>query len=618
MENPTNTNPPNPKPNIILITVDQLRFPMHFPPHIADANVFIKQYMPRLWETLWMNGVKFSNHYTAASDCTAGRATIYTGLYAYQTYSMLTLITYPPAQPEQPVLNGAFPTIGKLMMESGYDTPYYGKWHLSYDASDLSGYGFTSGTPPQDYVGYPGQGLHDDPKIALDAADWITKRVKSGNQKPFFLAVNFVNPHDKQWFWGAMQGNKFNDVYYRNLPGETPPQTGNPPAPYTDIIPENNPPQNGYSTNIRQATNWESEDELSHKPSAQTLIREVFQYQNGGIWEEDKTTSYTAVTNPPGFYYAETPIHKGKHKAIAPDNTSSPYWTRALDSYIQCMGLVDQEIGHFIDLIPDSVKSNCIFVFTADHGEYASSHGLQGKGGTVYEEGIRVPLVVYDRSGRYNNAPLQYRNQLTSSVDLLPMIVSMGNDGTRSWMTDDYEQMYGNRWDLLKILTDPAADGRTFALHTTDEFIPIEYNYLNAPLHVIGLIKMDGDVKQKLGVYTRWEPYIEGQSQAIVLNDELTQLEFYNHDNDANEMISDPDSLEAKAALDDLFGGVSEILPLLSSELQQPLPAAYQGAQEDAYEELRKYMRLADAEAGLKNADSKEDPELRLMHAWSL
>ena len=42
MENTTNTNAPNQpnvtKPNIILITVDQLRFPMHFPAGINSAD----------------------------------------------------------------------------------------------------------------------------------------------------------------------------------------------------------------------------------------------------------------------------------------------------------------------------------------------------------------------------------------------------------------------------------------------------------------------------------------------------------------------------------------------------------------------------------------------------
>src|SRR5262245_66048746 len=94
MENPTNTSAPI-KPNIFLITVDQLRFPMHFQSlGIASANDFFKQFMPNFHKFIWTKGVKFPNYYTAASDCTAARATIHTGLYAYQTYSMLSLTTY--------------------------------------------------------------------------------------------------------------------------------------------------------------------------------------------------------------------------------------------------------------------------------------------------------------------------------------------------------------------------------------------------------------------------------------------------------------------------------------------------------------------------------------------
>jgi uncharacterized sulfatase len=95
MENPTNTHTSAPKPNIILITVDQMRFPMHFPEDAPNAETFVEKYMPNLHTYLWKDGVKFSDFYTAASDCTAARATIHTGLHAYQTYSMETLITYP-------------------------------------------------------------------------------------------------------------------------------------------------------------------------------------------------------------------------------------------------------------------------------------------------------------------------------------------------------------------------------------------------------------------------------------------------------------------------------------------------------------------------------------------
>ena len=115
MENPTNTTPPN-RPNIIMITVDQLRFPMNFEKlsylGINNADDFISQYMPNLYNYLWNPGVRFSNYYTAASDCTAARATIHTGLYAYQTYSMLTLITYPdPSNPLQPILQPLQPSL---------------------------------------------------------------------------------------------------------------------------------------------------------------------------------------------------------------------------------------------------------------------------------------------------------------------------------------------------------------------------------------------------------------------------------------------------------------------------------------------------------------------------
>ncbi len=51
------------------------------------------------------------------------------------------------------------------------------------------------------------------------------------------------------------------------------------------------------------------------------------------------------------------------------------------------------------------VAANTVVVFTSDHGEYGASHGLRGKGGGVYEEAIRVPLIVKDLRGRLNAAP---------------------------------------------------------------------------------------------------------------------------------------------------------------------------------------------------------------------
>ena len=626
---PTPKHPQGVQPNIIMIMVDQMRFPMHFPPNIGTPDEFIEKYMPNLFKYIWSKGVKFSNHYIAASDCTAGRATIYTGLYAYQTYLMLTLITFPePPKGEpgevldegseqkgllQPQLQSAFPTIGHLLRQAGYDTPYFGKWHLSYHTNDLERYGFESHVPPQDLPGLYGQGLEWDDTIAGDAANWVNERVASNNQDPFFLSVNFVNPHDKQFFWGGTEVDDFNTIY-QTLSEKSAQSYKLPPTP------EDAPPSNGYPSDVREFLNWESQSQLDPKPGAQTILKEVFQYQMGGIYQEDEANSYTPVPElePKSYWTAPTKLQQDKHKAIAPFE----YWSKALDSYIQIMHMVDESLGKFMASLPEETRDNSVFIFTSDHGEYASSHGLQGKGGTIYEEGILVPFVVADPTGHFTSSNEQYRTQLTSSVDFLPMIVSMGHGGSNEWMQEDpnYRQMYGSRLDLLSILRDANAPGRQYVLHTTDEFVPSGVNFLEAPLHVIGTIFQDQEgKKQKLGVYTLWDPFAPDQSQAVVVKSEderVTQMEYYDHSTSggAQELESTPASQKAQDAITRYWGAYPDGPSLVLDELQAPLPVAYyQEAQQKAYRRLQAYMQILNAasQQGQTEEGEKAAPGVR-------
>lgn len=641
MENPTDTIVN--KPNIVLITVDQLRFPMHFLSlkdklgnTIATADKFVEEFMPHLWEHLWSPGAKFSNYYTAASDCTAARATIHTGLYAYQTYSMLTLITYPPNRPTQPVLKDEFPTIGKLMRDAGYSTPYFGKWHLSYDVADIEHYGYTSFTPNQDYAGYAGEGQATDDAPAYQAAHWVNDYVRNVKSKqasnpayvpqPFFLTLNFVNPHDKQWFWGAMEADKFYGVYntvQQTYPNEVP------PGPYVNVFPQNEPPSR-YPAEIDVAIpNFQLQDALDLKPKAQSVVKEVFQYQMGGIYEVDEKSKYTFVPQPAGFAYANAPAHPPNHKAIAPQ----PYWSRALDSYLQLMTMVDRSLGNFMKSLSPETRNNTIFIFTSDHGEYGSSHGLQGKGGTVYDEGIRVPLIVRDsRPNSYVVSPQTERKQLTSSVDVLPMIVTMGN-GSPAWMEgadNPYHELYGDRCKLLNILGSVSAAGRPYALHSTDEFVPDIYNFNGAPLHVIGLIQLvnpndPSAGKTKLGVYTDWQAYAVSPHKATVINpltlvpppprstEFYSQAQYVGGTQEPLERESTHNSPQATNAVAYLFN------TLLPTELQKPLPVAYQEAQKAAYKKLVEYMAEVNAMASSSTETSAAPEELKALaaRAWA-
>jgi uncharacterized sulfatase len=359
-----------------------------------------------------------------------------------------------------------------------------------------------------------------------------------------------VNPHDKQFFWGGTEAHEFSAIYEKL--GEQP------YAPYnTQVVEEANPPRLGY----RLPANWETSEQLSRTPKLHMVCKELFDYITGGIWDKER------------FGSEPTPVAKGMHKAVAP----ASYWMRALDMYTGVMTDVDTQIGQLVENIPPELVANTVIVFTSDHGEYASSHGMQGKGFTVYEEGIRLPLVVVDPSGRFTRHEERPRAQLAASVDLLPLLVSLG-DGGDGWMADsaDYRQLYGRRANLLRVLRDPDAPGRDHVVHATDEVIPVTLNYLHAPDHVVGLRTANG----KLGLYRHWKP---GSVDAVAQGQEVEYYDYATEGGRQETTVSPapPGLLQAL---------VNDIIP---SELRAPLPQAYEDAQQSAAQAYVRYVEAA-------------------------
>ena len=477
----------------------------------------------------------------------------------------------------QPPLNKEYPTYGRLLRDAGYKTPYAGKWHVSIERdTGLQVYGFDALVTPdptgsnlQGTVGNEREGYLNDRHIASGAISWL-KSDAAQDGRPWCLTVSFVNPHDKEFFWAGTEFQPYNAMF----PSDGPYQ---PFTYYSQVIndqkheplvdyhlnPLKDPPNTyGYPA---VPPNWETPaDMVAHnKPAAQTMNQLFQQAVWGGIAYDPAQTTFTLAP------YPIAPVEGSKPYGVA----SAPYsyWQRSLDSYTQIMTIVDQRIGdvlkQFIQL-PRDVRNNTVIVFTSDHGEYAGAHGYpSGKVGTCYDEAFHVPLIVADLTGRFNADHRALRTGLTSSVDMLPLLVSLGHNGSRDWMTHELAALYRSRHDIISMLRSAQAPGRPYVLLVTDEVAPGFYNFNQSPGHIIGMRTADA----KLGTYAFW---VDNTDEIDTVNG--LEIEYYDYSTEEGrlELNSHPSAPQAIAMKRQLF---AEVVP---NELRAPLPHPLRAAQD--------------------------------------
>ena len=202
------------------------------------------------------------------------------------------------------------------------------------------------------------------------------------------------------------------------------------------------------------------------------------------------------------------------------------YWQRSLDSYTQIMTVVDGSIGKVLNAfgdLPRTVQQNTVIVFMSDHGEYAGAHGfVSGKVGSLYEEAFHVPLIVVDLSGRFTGDIDTPRQGLTSSVDVLPLLVSLGHGGGRGWLT-------GQPRPDLRRAARPAADAALVAgggpgirAARDDESAPGYYNFNNSPPHLVGVRTQElkfGTLRELAGRHGADRGRLDARDRALRLLD---------------------------------------------------------------------------------------------------
>lgn len=469
------------RPNILLITADQYRFPrfsygpgagfaeplkriLGFQEQGETGNPYARLF-PGL-ERLARDGVVLRNHTIAASACTPSRATIYTGQYGTRTGVTQTDGIFKNGDaPNYPWLAAdGIPTLGEWLREAGYSTHYFGKWHVSNPPEhSLDRYGFDDWelSYPEPHgalannlgiyrdVGFTdaacaflrrrGLALAYDRVVASESARHPEAPQPSGEHvQPWFAVASFVNPHDIATYPAVISqalpvddppppvtlpdGTTLPAPKTQSIFGPlTVPAEGDctpPPVAGTMQIPLN---PAGFPQDCAQPAPTQGES-LADKPSCQL----DYAYKMGLALAAKTAFNIAAGLGSQDLDLAVALTLKSSipfRLAANPAAASLDF----LQFYAWLHAVLDPHIERLLRALDDSGQAeNTVVIFLADHGEYGAAHGMMmEKWHTAYQEALHVPVVVRlpGAEGR------RQIDALTSHIDMLPTILGLAHVG---------------------------------------------------------------------------------------------------------------------------------------------------------------------------------------------
>ena len=427
--------------NIVFILTDQERF---FRPGELPAGYSLPAH-----ERLMQRGTVFTNHTINSCVCTPSRSVVYTGQHIQHT-RMFDNTNFPWIQS----MSTDIRTVGDMLREAGYYTAYKGKWHLTKEfetvnklgsptrifTEEMEAYGFSDYVGIGDIIAHTQGGyLHDGITTAM-AGSWLRGKGRelAAAQKPWFLAVNLVNPHDVMF-------------YDTDAPG----------------------------------TPVQSTRGITH------IARDPVDPLYAAQWQFDLPASHGQPLDAPGRPAAHRDFLRSHDALVGRIPDEPERWRRRHNYYLNCLRDADRNIAAVLaELDAAGLTDRTIIVLTADHGDMDGAHQLHAKGAVAYREQNNVPLVIshpaYTGGGRCQ--------AITSHVDLAPTLVALtGADaGRRAAIV---KGLPGK--DLSGLLANPGQAGIN-ALHDGVLFNYNMFAYLDGDylLKAVEHIQQGGDPKK--------------------------------------------------------------------------------------------------------------------------
>ena len=357
--------------NILFILTDQERF---FRPGELPAGFSLPAH-----ERLAKQGTTFLNHRINSCVCSPSRSVLYTGRHIQHT-KMFDNTNFPWVGS----MSTDIRTVGHMLRDAGYYTAYKGKWHLTKEfetvnklgtptrifTQEMEAYGFSDYFGVGDIIAHTRGGYLHDGVIAAMAGSWMRGKGRelAAENKPWFLAVNLVNPHDVMF-------------YDTDAPG----------------------------------TPVQSKRGITH------VERDPIDPLYARQWDFKLPANHAQPLDAPGRPSAHRDFLRSHDALVGSIPNEEARWRRRHNYYLNCLSDADRNIATVLaELDAAGLTDRTIIILTADHGDMDGAHQLHAKGAVAYREQNNVPLIIA-HPGRPGGRQCI---AITSHLDIAPTLVA--------------------------------------------------------------------------------------------------------------------------------------------------------------------------------------------------
>lgn len=366
-----------PRPNILLITVDQMRFD-----HLGLAGV--KGVRTPNLDRLGSEGIHFRRAYTPSPVCTPARVSLLTGQYPSRHGAYSIGVSADPFPS---------PALPLGLAEAGYDCSLFGKTHF---VSRLDENRHLTGRDNTDSAFFR---QFDGPYCGFDfvrtCAHHTINGIPEGHYRawledqavdfaPWFPDETGTHDHSATGAWSIPE--RYHDSTWITDQAIAHLENNGADQPWFAWLSFNDPhepfvcPEPWFSRVDREAMELPEDyraGEFDDKPDFYRTVYESEEPLDG--WPE-AFRDVSGQIVPCAYNRRDL---RGKER-------------KALQATLGMVAMIDHQVGRILDFLESTGQAdNTLLVFTSDHGELHGHHGLWHKGLFAYEDVQRVPLLAW-------------------------------------------------------------------------------------------------------------------------------------------------------------------------------------------------------------------------------